>query len=76
MLNNKQQKIDGVVLSPMEVFQPIGTLEVSCLYTENTHAAHHSVQSWEKDTVINDFVKFRIDAFNNYIQREGLQKLE
>ncbi len=54
ILNNKQQKINGNVLYPVEVFNPNGLVGISDLYTENTHSIHWSTASWESKKNIRD----------------------
>lgn len=54
VMNNKQQKINGNVLYPMEVFNPNGLVGISDLYTENTHSIHWSTGSWESKKNIRD----------------------
>lgn len=53
-MNNKQQKINGNVLYPMEVFNPNGLVGISNLYTEHTHSIHWSTGSWESQKNIRD----------------------
>lgn len=46
-LNGTQEMIDGNVIYPREVFNPLGRLGVNTLFTENTHSIHHAEISWE-----------------------------
>lgn len=54
IMNNKQQKINGNVLYPMEVFNPTGVVGICDLYTENTHSIHWTTGSWESKKNIRD----------------------
>ena len=48
-LDGIQEIIDGNVIYPREVFNPLGRLGVNTLFTENTHSVHHAEISWESE---------------------------
>lgn len=48
-LNGVQEIIDGNIIYPREVFNPLGRLGVNALFTENTHSIHHADLSWESE---------------------------
>lgn len=49
LLNGAQEIIDGNVIYPREVFNPLGRLGINTLFTENTHSVHHAEISWESE---------------------------
>lgn len=60
IMNNKQQKINGNVLYPMEVFNPTGYSGVYELYTKNTHSIHWTTMSWENSNNIQEWNAGRV----------------
>lgn len=59
IMNNKQQKINGNVLYPKEVFSPVGVSGIYELLTDNTHSIHRGVFSWENDRNVQDLLNTR-----------------
>lgn len=61
-LDGMQEIINGNVIYPREVFNPLGRLGVNTLFTENTHSIHHAEISWESEE-------------NRYAYRESISKM-
>lgn len=59
VMNNQQQKINGNMLYPMEVFNPAGLVGIRNLYTENTHSIHWTTGSWESRENVRDLYEGR-----------------
>lgn len=55
VMNNKQQRINGNVLYPMEVFNPTGVIGVADSYTCNTHSIHRGTLSWESEVNMHNY---------------------
>lgn len=50
-MNNTQQEIDGNIVYPSEVLNPLGKVKFHTCFTENTHTVHDAQISWEDDAI-------------------------